>query len=60
MKSGLLKFFLEALISKAGRPCCVIKPKPIDGLSGSPGESQKEGREDQGEIKELGGATRGR
>ena len=28
----------------------------FDGLSGSPGKSQKEGQEDQGEIKELGGA----
>ena len=27
----------------------------LDGLTGSPGKSKKEGQEDQGEVKELGG-----
>ena len=43
-----------------GAPCnLLIKPGLIisrfDGLIGSPGKSQKEGQEDQGEIKEIGG-----
>ena len=36
-----------------GNPGCKIRR--FDGLTGSPGESQKEGQEDQGGIKELEG-----
>ena len=41
---------------KAATPKAGFNLSQFDGLSGSPGKSQKEGQEDQGEIKELGGA----
>ena len=31
------------------------KSRSFEGVPGSPGKSQKEGQEDQGEVKELGG-----
>ena len=33
----------------------LIKSRSLEGVPGSPGQSQKEGQEEQGEVKELGG-----
>ena len=48
-------FTQQSKVANSATYIHLLKSRSLEGAPGSPGKSRKEGQEDQGELKELGG-----